>query len=313
MTEGEWYRGVVPPAGEGASVAAFLRAHLGVSRRMLRRLKSRGEILVNGEPAKVRDHLRAGDELALVLPDLPSPNITPEEGPLTVIFEDEAIVVVDKPAGVLVHPVHGQEGGTLAQVVAHHLSLQGLSPKPRPVHRLDRDTSGVIVFAKSAHVQHRLALQFRRSEVSKEYLAVVRGSMADDQGTLAGWLARAPGRMVAVDEEPVDGKGLRAQTRFRVLERLSGGAITGGATVLLLEPRTGRTHQLRAQLSASGHPIIGDRLYGPADEGDAAIGRQALHASAIEFRHPFSDRPMRLGAPVPPDLARLIGALRGAT
>lgn len=307
--DGQWYRGSVPPENDGASVAAFLRGRLGVSRRMLRRLRARGEVLVNGRPVTTRARLQAGDELVLVLSDLPSPNITPEDAPLAIIHEDEAIIAVDKPAGMLVHPVRGQEGGTLAQVIADHLSRQGLSPKPRPVHRLDRDTSGVIVFAKSAHAQHRLSLQFRRSEVHKEYVAVVDGWVADDEGNLSGWLVRVPRRMVAVDEEPPDGKGLWAETRFRVLERPPGGA----ATVLLLEPGTGRTHQLRAQLAAAGHPIIGDLLYGGAGDGEAPIGRQALHASAIEFKHPLTDQPMRLGAPIPPDMVRLVENLRAGT
>lgn len=315
--DGEWYRGTVPPSLDGASVAHFLRGHLGASRRMVRRLKARGAMLVNGRPVVVRERLRVGDEVVLVLPDLPSPNIEPEEQPLRILFEDDAIIVVDKPAGVLVHPVGGQGRGTLAQAVAFHLETQGLSPRPRPVHRLDRDTSGVIIFAKNAHAHHRLAGQFDRHELTKEYLAVVWGRMVPDHGLLRGALKRDRGRMTVVEEG--DEPGARpVATGYRVKERLAGGSPSSGdideareATVLLLYPQTGRTHQIRAQLAAAGHPVVGDRLYGPSDPSPGLIGRQALHALSIAFRHPVTGLPVRFAAPVPPDIAGLIEALGG--
>ncbi len=306
---GEWFRGAVPPELDGASVSHFIHGHLGASRRMMRRLKVRGSMLVNGRPAVLRDRLRAGDEVVLALPDLPSPNIVPEERPLSILYEDDALIAVDKPAGVLVHPVRGQGEGTLAQAIAFHLEAEGRSPKPRPVHRLDRDTSGVIIFAKDAHAHHRLALQFDRHELTKEYLAVVWGRVAEERGTLSGHLRKVSGRMVVVaDGEGKDEGENEARlvvTDFEVAERLA-----GGATVLRLYPRTGRTHQIRAQLAAAGHKVIGDRLYGPTDPRPGLIGRHALHAMSIGFTHPTTGRPIELVAPLPADMAGLIEELR---
>ena len=218
---------------------------------------------------------------------------------LDIVFEDDAILVVDKAAGILAHPVAAGERGTLANGIAHHLVMQGLPPRVHLVHRLDRDTSGLVLVAKSAEVHGRLDRQLRARTLRREYLALVDCVIKDDEGEIDAPIGRSaddpPLRTVRTDGAP-------ARTRFRVVERFA------GATLVALELATGRTHQIRVHMAHIGHPVLGDRWYGR--RGLDLIERQALHAARLSVHHPRTNELLSFEAPLPDDMARLLDRLR---
>lgn len=223
----------------------------------------------------------------------------PEAAPLDVVHEDGALLVVNKPPGVLAHPVLPAQTGTLANAVAHHLARQGLPPRVHLVHRLDRDTSGLVLVAKSPAVHGRLDRQLRARTLRREYLALADGRMEDDEGLIDAPIGRDP------DDPPlraVHPDGAPARTRFAVVERYP------AATLARLELLTGRTHQVRVHLAHLGHPLLGDRWYGR--RALDRIPRQALHAFRLSLTHPESGDPMTFEAPMPDDMARLREELR---
>ncbi len=218
---------------------------------------------------------------------------------LDVVHEEAALLVVNKPAGMLVHPVAAGARDTLANGVAHHFAARGLPPVAHLVHRLDRDTSGLVLVAGSAAVHALLDRQLASRALRREYLALVDGEVAEEEGRIDAPVGRDP------DDPPlraVRPEGGAARTRFRVEERFA------GATLLRLELETGRTHQIRVHLAHLGHPVLGDRWYGR--RGLERIGRQALHAAALSLVHPFTGEPLRCEAPLPADMAALRGRLR---
>ncbi len=291
------------------------------SRAFLQRAVREGRVLVNGLAAKPGRPLRAGDVVRAELPILVEDRLEAEAIPLEILFEDEHLLAVNKPPDLVVHPARGAARGTLANALLYHCR-QGISDlngplRPGIVHRLDRDTSGVILAAKSNAAHRELARQFKDREVRKEYLALVRGRMTHDSGEVALPIERDPRfreRMRARE-----GAGRTARTRWFVEERFA------RFTLLRVEPLTGRTHQIRVHLAALRHPVAADVLYGGgeglhlhevtgrgAPGGEPLIARQALHARRIRFAHPADGRPMDLVAPTPPDLARVLDALRSA-
>jgi 23S rRNA pseudouridine1911/1915/1917 synthase len=298
------------------------------SRALFQKAIEQQAILVNGIPVKTSRRLRMNDRLSVRLPQLPDRTLPPEDIPLNILYEDEHLVVLNKQPGLIVHPGKGNYRGTLAGALQFHFNrLSDVAGQLRPgiVHRLDRDTSGVLVIAKDNQVHHRLSGQFERREVTKEYLAIARGVLDLEEDEIAKHLCINPRHREKVMVcEP--GRNSRpAVTRYAVAERYA------GFTVVKLFPKTGRTHQLRVHLQHLGHPIVADRLYGggarlsvsdlrAASHADAEksetieqpeilISRQALHARRLVFRHPHSGKELEFEAPLPDDIAQTLAAL----
>lgn len=289
---GELLRTVVPPAADGLSLRDFLRRWHGVSRTLLTRLRQADGIRVNGQPRRTVDPVRDGDQVVLSLHEAPSPVVAPEPMELAVVYQDEDVLVVDKPPGLVVHPARGYRQGTLANGVAHHLARLGLAVPVRPINRLDRDTSGLIAFACNPWAQQALA-----GRLDRGYLAVVHGRVVPAAGTVDAPIRPVPGHPVQREVHP---DGQAARTHFRVR------AYYAAATVVELALATGRTHQIRVHLAHLGHPLLGDDLYGGSRE---LIGRQALHAFRLDFRQPRTGAPVSLTTPLPPDLTDLLRRL----
>jgi 23S rRNA pseudouridine1911/1915/1917 synthase len=266
-------------------------------------------VTVNGLPAKSSRRLRVNDVVELSLPEDAAPRVEPEDLPLSVIYEDEHLVAIDKPADMIVHPGRGQTTGTLVAALQFHfdsLSDIGGTLRPGIVHRLDRDTTGVIVVAKNNQVHHKLSRQFELREVTKRYHAICWGRLELDSDyieTHVGVSRRNREKMRVV---PAGGKSRHAETFYEVIERFD------RTSYLRLSPRTGRTHQLRVHMAHLNHPILADRLYGgDRPEGrELPIRRQALHARSLEVTHPVTGEAIRFEAPLPEDFRRVLECLR---
>jgi 23S rRNA pseudouridine1911/1915/1917 synthase len=298
MTDDRWEQHTVAADEAGRTVQEVLTGPMGVSRRMIQRLtRSRG-IRHNRRPAQLSRPVRVGDVVAARLVQAETPTLPPVEMPLAVVHEDEHLIVLDKPPGVLVHPTSPEHRETLAHGVAAHQARQGVLAKVRPVHRIDRDTSGLVLFARSAHAHQQLDRQLRDGAMGRRYLAFVKGRVEAEEGTMDGPIGRHPRhphlRTVRADGDP-------ARTRWRVVERWP------EASLLELVLETGRTHQVRVHAADAGHPVLGDRPYGG---GSPLVGRQALHAHALEFAHPATGERVSLRAELPPDLEALRSRLR---
>jgi 23S rRNA pseudouridine1911/1915/1917 synthase len=293
---------------------AYLAARVdGWSRSRLQRLIDDGDVLVNGRIAKPAHKLKKNDEIEVELTPPPSTSFTPENISIEIIYEDDDLIVVHKPAGMVVHPAAGAESGTLANALAFHfqqLSAQGGAIRPGIVHRLDKDTSGLLVAAKNEEVHEKLADQFRAREVFKSYVALVHGVVERDSGSIDQPLARDPRHRTRM---AVVRGGRPALSLFRVRRRYD------RFTLLDVEIKTGRTHQIRVHLAWLKHPVAGDEVYNEGRDktvvsvkARAAIrklGRQFLHAEQIGFRHPRSGEQVRFTAPLPPELTNLLNEL----
>jgi 23S rRNA pseudouridine1911/1915/1917 synthase len=298
--------------GGGARLDRFVAELAAVATRsQAKRLIDAGRVRVDGIVRKSSFPLRAGAEVVVELFDAPATAIVPEPLPLAVLYEDADLLAVDKPPGLVVHPAPGWRRGTLVNALAHRLGALadvGAADRPGIVHRLDRDTSGVILVAKTAAAHRHLARQFRERQVDKRYLAVVRGGVSAPSGVVDRPIGRhAHERKRMSVHSP---RGRPAVTRWTVLERFP------GATLLRVHPETGRTHQIRVHLAAIGHPVVGDPVYGVRRRGGADAGplatfpRQALHAAEIRFRLPTGGAPIAIVARLPADLEELVAALR---
>lgn len=265
-------------------------------------LASRGQVLIDGAPRKPAFRLRAGQRVQILgLPSDPV-SLAPEAIPIAVVYEDADILVVNKPAGLTVHPAPGHLRGTLVNaVLARVPELSGIAGSLRPgiVHRLDKDTSGLLVVAKTDGAYRSLAAQVRSRTVTRVYLALVRGTVRKDAGVITAPIGRHPRRRTRMAVVP---RGRHAVTYFEVRERFP------GATLLECRLETGRTHQIRVHLLHLGHPIIGDPLYGSARA--AGMDRQALHAARLEFTHPRTGERATFTAALPEDFAKLRAHLR---
>ncbi len=322
------------------------RLYPNYSRALFQRAIEQGAIQWNGLTVKPSRRLRVNDQLTVRLPQLPDQTIPPEDIPLDILYEDDALAIINKPANMIVHPGKGNYGGTLAAALQFHFDqLSDVAGQFRPgiVHRLDRDTTGVLVVAKDNQVHHRLSAQFEQRDVQKEYRAIVWKSIEFDSDYIETFVRVHPKhreKMIVCEE---GGNARQATTFYTVLERLQ----TSPAdrfTYVRLHPRTGRTHQLRVHMRHVGHPIVADRLYGgrsrlrrsdlipapskrspaaPVSEeaaeesghagrpkGDLLIARQALHAYQLEFDHPVTGKAMCFQAPLPEDFQKTLDALR---
>lgn len=311
-------RYTVTDGDEGVRLDVYLTGRdAGLSRSQIRKAVEEGRVLVAGRQVKAGHRLRTGETVELVIPEPAPSDVLPEAIPLSIVFEDEHLLVVDKPAGMVVHPAAGHSSGTLVHALLHHCrDLSGIGGVLRPgiVHRLDRDTSGLLLVAKTDEAHRGLTTQFRDRRIDKTYLALVLGTPPTENGEI----------LLPVGRHPVDRKrmstrssrGREAVTRWSVRERF------GAATLLEVDLLTGRTHQIRVHLSSQGYPVAGDPVYGKsgwlrsvADTETRSIlrslKRQALHAARIAFRHPVHGTLLSFQSPLPEDLAVLCDALRG--
>jgi len=268
------------------------------SRSRLKKLIEQSHVLVNNSPVQAKHKLKIGDKVIVNISVPSVSEVEAESVPLKIIYEDEAMLAVNKPAGMVVHPAPGHERGTLVNALLNHCSdLSGIGGVERPgiVHRLDKDTSGVVLVAKNEIAHRVLANQFKNRKIRKTYLALVRGVVKPASGIIETSIGRhkTNRKKMAANSN----QGRQAETRYEVLETL------GHFSYLRLFPKTGRTHQIRVHLASIHHPILGDKLYGGIITGPyLKIPRQALHAHRIEIIHPISEKPLVFEAPVPPDI-----------
>lgn len=262
---------------------SFLRRELGLSSSLVKRLKWQGAFLVDGEIAHTDRMVEAGEEITVLLTE-DAPNYPAEDGQLDILYEDDALLALDKPAGILMHPSFHRNTGTLANFVAGYYARSGQPCAVHPVSRLDRDTFGVVLLAKNAHVHGLLMAALRRGSFHKTYEALTLGCPDPPQGVWDVPLGRVPGESLL---RQVDPAGKPACTKYRALETL------GGLARLELTPVTGRTHQLRVHCAHAGCPILGDRQYGSQGAQMGFSGQQLL-ARSLLFIHPLTEAPLSL-------------------
>ena len=319
----------VAPEDAGQRIDFFLSMKCdGYSRVFLRSELIAGHVRLNGGPVKPSFKVQPGQKVEIDLPPVPTDGPIPEAIPLDILFEDEYLVVINKPAGMVVHPAKGNWNGTLTSALAHHfqqLSDAGGPTRPGIVHRLDRETSGVIVIAKTNAVHFKLAAQFEARDVSKEYRAIVVGSIDRDRDWIRQPIGHHPYQRDKMAIRSGHESSRDAETMFEVIERFKGYAY------LRVLPRTGRTHQIRVHMAHIGIPILCDRLYAgharitrgqllrkqvkgepmrPIDE-EVVLERHALHAYRLQFDHPVSEERMEFISPLPADMQRTLDILQG--
>ncbi|CAN5818901.1 RluA family pseudouridine synthase [soil metagenome] len=299
VAKDRWIHHLITVEESGRSVQEILTGPLAVSRRMIQRLTRTRGIRLNGRSPRLSGRVKARDRLSVRVAAAEEPGLTPVQMDLRIVFEDADLIVVDKPPSLTVHPTSESHKRTLAHGIAHHFLTSGAAARVRPLHRLDRDTSGLVVIARTEYAHQHLDRQLRQGALKRSYLALAEGSISGDAGTIDEPIGRKPGnpnlRAVMPDGEP-------AVTHYRVLAR------DQEMTLLELELETGRTHQIRVHLAFLGHPIVGDRQYGAAAR--TGITRQALHAHRVSFVHPMSGQDIRLEAPLPADLSVLVGQVQ---
>lgn len=292
-------------ADVGARLDVFLAAAAGATRAQVQRWIEAGRVHVNARAARSAQRIEAGDEIVAEPPEPEPSGVAPEATPLAVLHEDADVIVIDKPAGLVVHPSPGHASGTLVNALLHHCpDLSGIGGVRRPgiVHRLDRGTSGVLVVAKHDAAHEALSRQFRDHSIERVYLALVRGMPSAEEG----FVDRAIGRH-RTDRKRMSVRthhGREARTRWRVRERFR----RSGCMLLEVRPETGRTHQIRVHLASAGMPIVGDPVYGGGG-GPCSLERPALHAAVLGFTHPGTGERVRFESPLPPDLAECLRLL----
>jgi 23S rRNA pseudouridine1911/1915/1917 synthase len=298
---------VTSDADEGDRLDRALATLAGISRSQARRWIDEGRVRVDGEPGRASQAVAIGAVLEAVAPEpTPSP-LAPEPIALAILHEDEDLIVIDKPAGLVVHPAPGHPGGTLVNALLHHCrDLSGIGGVLRPgiVHRLDRGTSGVLVAAKHDEAHRSLALQFQEHSVEREYRALVRGLPASESGRVDRPLGRHPSDRKRMSVA-ARGRMREAHTAWRVLRRFA----ASGISLLAVHPETGRTHQIRVHLASQSLPILGDPVYGRAARSHPLLTRPALHAAVLGLTHPRTGLRIRFESPFPADLEALVASL----
>lgn len=280
----------IPQTITDIKISDFLRQR-GISLTLRRKIKHRGQVLLNGETVRLATVACAGDDLKIILPA--QPKLIPTELPLNIAYEDADLLVLNKPAGMLVHPSTKMEHTTLANAVLYYYQQQQLDLDYHPVHRLDRNTSGLILIAKHPYIQHYLCHESIKS-LNRFYRAVITGVMPTVDGIINAPIGRSPDSII---RRVVTPDGQTAITKYTTI------ADYGSASLLDIELLTGRTHQIRAHFAAVGHPLLGDDLYGGSTE---LINRQALHAAKLIFRHPVSGETITITADLPSDIKHLL-------
>ncbi|MCU6710314.1 RluA family pseudouridine synthase [Paenibacillus sp. J5C_2022] len=293
---------------EGKQVRTVLQRRLGVSRKLLSQVKlTEHGLTVNGRRVYTTAIVSAGDIIQLRMLREESDDILPEDIPIRIIYEDEYLLIVNKPAGMIVHPTHGHYTGTLANGVVRHWKTVGEKVRFRPIHRLDEDTSGLVAIAKTGYVHQQLSEQLQAGTVDKQYLACVYSIPAPSDGTVQGPIDRDPERP---HYRIVTPDGYPSVTHYETVRTYKWGERTGGAaSVVRLKLETGRTHQIRVHMRHIGCPLIGDKMYSieplTVQELEAAVGRQALHAERLGLTHPMTKQWMEWQAPLPEEFMEL--------
>jgi len=308
--------GALPAGGQRLDKA--LAEATGLSRQRVQVLMAQGGVMLNGRAEK-RASLKVvgGEPFRIVVPEVAAADAAPQDIPLCIVFEDEHLIVVDKPAGLVVHPAAGNLDGTLVNALLHHCRgrLSGIGGVARPgiVHRIDKDTSGLLVVAKTDAAHEGLAAQFAAHTVDRSYRAVVAGHPVPPAGTVTGAIARSTHdrkKMALVEARDEGRRGKHAVTHYRTVERL------GAASLIECRLETGRTHQVRVHMSSIGHPLLGDPVYGRSSARfrptlqAANFSRQALHAAELGFIHPVKQERVQFLSEIPPDMQGLIDLLR---
>jgi len=304
----------VPPAAAGERLDRHVAARLDVPRNQVQHWIEAGLVRLNGREAKPSAALSTGDRVECTPPEPKEERVLPEVGELNVLYEDSALVVIDKPAGLTVHPGAGRATGTLAhRLLSRYPEMAGVGGPGRPgiVHRLDQGTSGVLVVARTAAAYTRLARAFASREVTKKYLGIAYGAPSPAAGTIEAPIGRHPQRRVEMAVRP---GGRPSRTGYRTL------AAKAGISLLEMDLATGRTHQIRVHLKHMGHPLVGDPVYGEARWKGLPrsvqtplrdFARPALHAWRLAFKHPDTGELLSFEAPVPGDFGELWGAVTG--
>jgi 23S rRNA pseudouridine1911/1915/1917 synthase len=311
------------PDDAGQRLDQFLASHLDVSRARVQQLISQEKVLVNDEPAKASLKLRGGERISVLgSAERPPLRAIAEEIPLDIVYEDDDLAIINKPAGMMVHAGAGATGpdgedqrnrGTLVNALLHHfatLSAVGGEMRPGIVHRLDKETSGLIIVAKNDEAHRRMAAQFARREVKKTYIALVHGWPKKDHGTITASISRDRLRRMRMTTRGTGGRD--AVSHYTVVRRLE--SAFGKFTLVEVKIDTGRTHQIRVHMASLGHAVVGDALYGASremrarrgratDEGGAiSLSRNFLHAAQLELIHPRTGEKIALKSPLPPEL-----------
>lgn len=289
----------IPESSHGFKVSQYLK-HRGYSDRNLTELKKIPDsVLTNGTPAYMNQRLSANDILTVhIRENTSSENILPVPLPLTIIYEDEDLLIVDKPAGMPVHPSSNHNHNTLANALAWYFARQSIPFVFRCTNRLDQDTSGLVLVAKHMVSSAVIASMVKRHDIHREYLAIVRGNITPSSGTINAPLSRKPGNIIEQEVDFVHGEN--AVTHYHTLTQKNGYSLVS----LILE--TGRTHQIRVHMKYLGFPLIGDYLYNPDME---QIGRQALHSYRLSFSHPITGKQMEFTTPMPDDMQKVVRRL----
>jgi 23S rRNA pseudouridine1911/1915/1917 synthase len=274
-----------------------------LSRTQVQKLIAGSHILVNGASAKASQKLVTGDKVSIRVPPAPSSSLTPENIPLIIVYEDSDLLVIDKPAGLTVHPAPGHYTGTLVNaVLAHSPDITGgAAARPGVVHRLDKDTSGLIIIAKNERAHMKLAAQFKDRQVNKTYVTLVQGRLTPEEGLIEANIGRSPHdrrRMAVI------ARGRTASTFYKVIRYIH------NYTLLEVRPKTGRTHQIRVHLAAIGFPVVGDATYGVKS---LWLDRQFLHARKLGFKLPSTGEYREFESALPPDLAQTLQKLASHT
>jgi 23S rRNA pseudouridine1911/1915/1917 synthase len=284
----------------GSRLDRYIAEQYQISRAYAQQLINEGQITVDGHPSKASHRLAVGERVVAIIPP-PSPiSLAPEDIPLKVVYEDSDLIVVDKPAGLLVHPTAGQNTGTLVNaLLARCPDLQGIDGSVRPgiVHRLDKNTSGLMVVAKKDAAQMSLSRQIKQRSITKGYVALVTGRLSPERGAIEAPVGRHPKdrkRMAVLSG------GREARTQYQVIKYLN------GYTLLEAMPETGRTHQIRVHFSAIGHPVFGDPVYG---KRSPLLARQFLHAHRLGFKLPSSEEYVEFRSELPPELDEVLERL----
>ena len=288
----------------GVRLDAFLSADGALTRSQAARLIAEGRVRVNGKPAAKSARLSGGETVTVDVPQLRETALPPQDIPLDVVYEDDDVIVVNKPTGLVVHPAPGHPDGTLVNALLHHCgdSLSGIGGEKRPgiVHRIDRDTSGLIIAAKNDAAHLALSAQLKDHSLSRTYECLVTGNMKQDSGTVDATIGRSSADRKKMAVVPT---GRRAVTHWEVVARYP------GVTHLRCRLETGRTHQIRVHMAYIGHPILGDTVYGAKKPVPGLTG-QCLHASGLRFVHPRTGEPVELHCPLPPEFTAMLQKLQ---
>ena len=284
----------------GQRLDHYLTGHLSglISRSYIQKLIKDGQIKVDNQVSKSHHRLKSGEQILVILPLPVKSEVNPEDIPLDIVYEDEYLIVLNKPAGMVVHPAAGNSSGTLVNALLHYCSdLSGIGGELKPgiVHRLDKDTSGLMVVAKKDSAHAALAKQFKDRRINKRYMVIVKGNMALEEGVVDEPIGRNLRQRKKM--EVVQAGGKQAVTYYKVIKRIK------DFTLLEVIPKTGRTHQIRVHMAYLGHTVMGDSHYG---RSSPFIGRQAIHAISLGFYHPAAGKYMEFNSDLPKDMKKLV-------